>query len=87
MVHVDDEPADVDLGLELLLDLALDGLLGGFPGSTLPPGNSQPPFMSPYPRWVARIFPSLSMIAATTLIDFIRSLIRFVGMLAGTTPA
>jgi hypothetical protein len=28
MVHVDDETADIDLGLKLLLDLTLDGLLG-----------------------------------------------------------
>ena len=44
---------------------------GVSPGSIFPPGNSQSPLKSPYPRWVARIFSSWWMMDATTSMVFI----------------
>ena len=46
---------------------------GVSPDSTLPPGNSQPPACSPWPRCVANTCPSERMMAATTLTVFISS--------------
>lgn len=46
---------------------------GVSPASIFPPGNSQPPCISPYPRCVANMRPTLSWImAAETWIVFMR---------------
>lgn len=41
------------------------------PASSLPPGSSHHPRQSPYPRCVAKILPSWTIRAATTLMVFI----------------